>query len=69
VVVQKAPTLAHLDPVNINVYIAMQNELGMENEGYWIEVMKENEIYYKEQELKEKRKLRKDKLNKLNERR
>jgi hypothetical protein len=47
----------------------MQNELGMENEGYWIEVMKENEIYYKEQELKEKRKLRKDKLNKLNERR
>ncbi len=52
----------------------MQNELGekynpmsgMEDEGYWIKVMKENEIYYREQELKEKRKERKIKLDKIN---
>jgi hypothetical protein len=36
---------------------------------FWIEVMKENETYYREQELKEKRKLRKIKLEKINENR
>lgn len=40
-----------------------------DKESYWIQIMKENDIFYRNLELKEKQELRKKKLNKLNENR
>ena len=34
---------------------------------FWIEIMKDNEIYYRELELEEKRKQRREKLKEINE--
>ena len=44
----------------------MLNKKLKESKNYWIEVMKENEIFYHELDLKEKRNLRKEKLKKIN---
>ena len=49
-----------------NTYLKLKELNVTHTNNFWIEIMKDNEIYYRELELEEKRELRKLKLEKIN---